>query len=1793
MTFAWTKDGQPVAGSASSLTFASAQVANAGAYRLTATNSAGSATEDFSLSVVASPWERWEWRRPGVPNAAITDIKVYGTSAYALSGNAILHSSDGESWSKSLFPQSFTAKSLAMAGNLFVCLGHDLSKNLRFATSTNGTSWTISSPTDSAWTGVFDPTEFKLSSFKNHFIATGLNGGGVFRSTNGLAWTRIQATNLAGQTVDLTGNGQMATDGTRLILASTSSSSASRLQYYMSTDGITWREHPTQDGPANGLSSGYPANVQYTMGQFRLFGTYSVYSSADGVNWTYQYAVGGGVEKTSMLAEAGGITYSFERSSYYNYFSDPAVRTRKSTYPRDSQNFSAVATYGNRLIFGTDKGLLKVASDPSEITIPSERVTPLASLHFEDGLFAARSTDAGFGSFPPNLVSGDGVTWKTAHPMNVPTTNYAGRAYGRYWGAATSFNTAPITHAGHNPFDIRPAENAAPGVGSNLVFIGEAENASALAISSPSNSSSAYQIHRRADANAAWTAVTYPVTVNNGLRFTCIDNRWLSSSVQGWSSYPIYTSTNGTTWASTGITGSNAIFVKHAGAVHCFYQSGGFTALKLSKSTDGGSTWASAVNATGLPATDSQIFAKRIVSFGENLVLLANNERIYFSPNGTTWLEGYVPAPVTELAVGNGKLVAVTSNGGLIETGAVHAGANAPLVAILSPQPTSTHLMSSQVIVEGTLSDPEEGSASFQAFLDGDLIASGSGTTFRFPVITNSLSGHTVTIMATDSKGLKQMDSIRLKLALPEPDNLLRDAEGKTFIPTRHATVLDGVFYVAALRTLYRSLDGVSWERVAIPGLADTIHGIAAGNGSLVVQFDNGGIITTRDGINWTHFQPNQTNYWVRTPVRFSDGVFIAAYQNQGTTTGSVMVSADGLAWSTGSISEDGYLSWVARDPSGTLVGMRGYGGGVVRSTDSGSNWQLINDFPSNFGQSSQGFFANGRFVVLEPANARTQTSSDSRTWTKHPLPQGILNSATLSLVGDTFFLGSSSTATFSSRNGADWQATTHPIRLAALTYARGVFLAVSGNGMVRSADGVTWTPIEAPFPVADVTKILGNESVHLVIDSKGATWISEDTETWTPSLPGMAVQSFVSGVGNEIVKIGSKLIAGGAVFQSSSDNGLTWSALNLNGSPAANISVARIASNGTAVIAAIKSQNIVVRSTNGNDFSTVIGLPNKTWVDLSWNGSQWMLLAKDGSLFRSTDNGVSWLAVTEAASLRVGAAITWYNGRWVIIGSDDSTFNSPFTCFNLTAAGAFTKHTAIGFFNSVSDVSMLIAHGNLVVWESGEGAFVSTNGNTWTKSNLNAGSGNNSYDIYHTPDGFTAFVGSTVSFYPVVAWKSGPDGLNWTSTPAPFNSVVQAHNLDDRLFVFAAGVIAEIHSYDFALTLPSLAPVTLGVGDSVKPTVTIKNNGYTLPAGKRWAVNAWLSRTRFFRDGKDIPIGTFEITGAMPAAGAQRSVPLTFVLPNEISTGNNHLILSLVSLSGVRERNTPNNTVISDTAFVTIPEWEFSVATNGNGQVNRDFAATRYPHKAQVSLTATAGKGATFTGWGGDAFSPNDQITILMDGNKSVQANFANRSTLQVAVNGMGEVTGLPDFGSYAVGATAAITAVPAPGWEFSHWSGASTLKTLSTSILMNVSKTATANFVLPLATWKGSHFTPAQLADSTISGDNLDPDLDGVLTWMEYLHGSDPMDAGSTGASPSTVENGFLRCVYTRNLGAAGGASLTCEAGRILTDWNAPDLQQRVLFTVDGIQTIEARLPMAVHSTGFLRFKYMPTTP
>ena len=81
------------------------------------------------------------------------------------------------------------------------------------------------------------------------------------------------------------------------------------------------------------------------------------------------------------------------------------------------------------------------------------------------------------------------------------------------------------------------------------------------------------------------------------------------------------------------------------------------------------------------------------------------------------------------------------------------------------------------------------------------------------------------------------------------------------------------------------------------------------------------------------------------------------------------------------------------------------------------------------------------------------------------------------------------------------------------------------------------------------------------------------------------------------------------------------------------------------------------------------------------------------------------------------------------------------------------------------------------------------------------------------------------------------------------------------------------------------------------------------------------------------------------------------------------------------------NKTVTA--TFDQLPSYTLTVNAQ-NGSVDKSPDKVNYDQGEQVTLTATANSGYQFTNWSGDASGTNNPITITMDANKSVTANFS-----------------------------------------------------------------------------------------------------------------------------------------------------------------------------------------------------------
>ena len=144
------------------------------------------------------------------------------------------------------------------------------------------------------------------------------------------------------------------------------------------------------------------------------------------------------------------------------------------------------------------------------------------------------------------------------------------------------------------------------------------------------------------------------------------------------------------------------------------------------------------------------------------------------------------------------------------------------------------------------------------------------------------------------------------------------------------------------------------------------------------------------------------------------------------------------------------------------------------------------------------------------------------------------------------------------------------------------------------------------------------------------------------------------------------------------------------------------------------------------------------------------------------------------------------------------------------------------------------------------------------------------------------------------------------------------------------------------------------------------------------------------------------------------------------------------------------------------------SASPSAGGSVSTNPGGTSFASGTQVTLTATPASGYTFSGWSGDASGTATSVTVTMDSNKTVTANFTPivityyTLTTSASPSAGGSVSTNPGGTSFASGTQVTLTATPAGGYTFSGWSGDATGTATSVTVTMDSNKTVTANFAV-----------------------------------------------------------------------------------------------------------------------------------
>ena len=143
---------------------------------------------------------------------------------------------------------------------------------------------------------------------------------------------------------------------------------------------------------------------------------------------------------------------------------------------------------------------------------------------------------------------------------------------------------------------------------------------------------------------------------------------------------------------------------------------------------------------------------------------------------------------------------------------------------------------------------------------------------------------------------------------------------------------------------------------------------------------------------------------------------------------------------------------------------------------------------------------------------------------------------------------------------------------------------------------------------------------------------------------------------------------------------------------------------------------------------------------------------------------------------------------------------------------------------------------------------------------------------------------------------------------------------------------------------------------------------------------------------------------------------------------------------------------------------YTLSVSASEGGAVNNTGGT--HNENSSVSITATADAGYEFTSWSGDASGTDNPLTVSMNSNKTITANFI-RTQYTLSIGKIGDGTITPEVTSsaktteeYNSGDVVSLLATPDTGWIFNSWSGSSTSTLNQIDITIDGTKSVTATF-------------------------------------------------------------------------------------------------------------------------------------
>ena len=281
--------------------------------------------------------------------------------------------------------------------------------------------------------------------------------------------------------------------------------------------------------------------------------------------------------------------------------------------------------------------------------------------------------------------------------------------------------------------------------------------------------------------------------------------------------------------------------------------------------------------------------------------------------------------------------------------------------------------------------------------------------------------------------------------------------------------------------------------------------------------------------------------------------------------------------------------------------------------------------------------------------------------------------------------------------------------------------------------------------------------------------------------------------------------------------------------------------------------------------------------------------------------------------------------------------------------------------------------------------------------------------------------------------------------------------------------------NYMFKTALATGKAITVENCISLQPSGT--KTGFSTANNNVFATNSFVMKATDGSEASNFAVAAdFQVsdvatgyTQAIAARKANNSLPdMTFAhlattSTNMIDKGTAISNFSYLGLSPIPYNGTKPDLGCFETGANLIPSYTLTVNPVGAGTVTLDPATGPYVRGSVVTLIATANTGNKFTDYNGDITSTSKISTIVMDGNKTVNANFVSTAqyTLTINVVGSGSVLLNPvNTGIYDAGTVVSFNAIANTGNLFVSYSGDLSSDTNPSSIVMDGNKTVTATF-------------------------------------------------------------------------------------------------------------------------------------